>query len=91
MLVRVKIPVALLQYTENKTELRVEAHTVDELLRNLDERFPGLSAFIMNENGELRRYVNIFVNEGDIRSGDGLITPLKEGDLVSIVPAVAGG
>ena len=87
----VKIPVALLQYTGNESELRIDAYTVEGLLRNLDVRFPGLSAFIVNENGQLRRYVNIFVNEGDIRSGDGLMTKLKEGDWVSIVPVVAGG
>jgi MoaD family protein len=89
--VTVKIPVALLQYTGNESEVRSDAYTVEELLRNLDKRFPGLRAFIVNENGQLRRYVSIFVNEGDIRSGDGLTTKLKEGDRVSIVPLVAGG
>ena len=91
MLVTVKIPVALLQYTGNESEVQSEAYTVEELLRNLDKRFPGLRAFIVNENGQLRRYVSIFVNEGDIRSGDGLTTKLKEADRVSIVPLVAGG
>ena len=60
-------------------------------MRKLDSDFPGLSALIVNESGVLRRYVNIFVNEDDIRSGDGLTTKLKEGDRVSIVPVVAGG
>jgi len=91
MLVTVKIPVALLQYTGNESEVQSEAYTVEELLRNLDKRFPGLRAFIVNENGQLRQYVSIFVNEGDIRSGDGLTTKLKEADRVSIVPLVAGG
>jgi molybdopterin synthase sulfur carrier subunit len=91
MLVTVKIPVALLQYTGNESELRTDAYTVEGLLRNLDDRFPGLSAFIVNENRELRRYVNIFVNEVDVRSGDGLMTKLKDGDRVNIVPVVAGG
>lgn len=85
------IPVALRQYTQNESDVQVEAYTVRELLRKLDSSFPGLSAFIINESGELRRYVNIFVNEDDIRSGDGLTTKLKEGDRVSIVPVVAGG
>ena len=91
MSVTVKIPVALLQYTGNESELRVDAPTVEGLLRNLDARFPGFGAFILNENGELRRYVNIFVNEEDIRSGDGLMTKLNDGDRVFVVPVVAGG
>ena len=91
MSVTVKVPVALLQYTGNESELRVEASTVGGLLRNLDARFPGLGAFIINESGQLRRYVNIFVNEEDIRSGDGLMTELKDGDRVFVVPVVAGG
>jgi len=89
--VTVNIPVALRQYTLNESNLRVEAYTVRELLRKLDSSFPGLSSFIVTEGGELRRYVNIFVNEDDIRSGGGLLTRLKEGDRVSIVPVVAGG
>jgi molybdopterin synthase sulfur carrier subunit len=91
MSVTVKIPVALLQYTGGASELRIDAYTVEGLLRNLDGRFPGFSAFIVNENGQLRRFVNIFVNQDDIRLGDGLMTKLKEGDQVSIVPVVAGG
>ena len=87
----VSIPVALLQYTGNESQLRVDAYTVEEALSILDKRFPGLSAFIVNESGQLRRYVSIFVNEQDIRSGDGMKTKLKEGDRVSIVPLVAGG
>ena len=85
------IPVALRQYTRNESDLRFEAHTIGELLRKLDSSFPGLSAFIVNESGQLRRYVNIFVNEADVRSGNGLMTKLREGDRVSIVPVVAGG
>jgi MoaD family protein len=91
LLVTVRVPVALLQYTRNESELRIDAYTVEELLRNLDTRFPGFRAFIVDEGGRLRRYVSIFVEEEDIRSGDGLMTKLKEGDRVSIVPIVAGG
>jgi MoaD family protein len=90
-LVAVSIPVALLQYTRNESELRIDAYTVEEALGKLDTRYPGLSAFIVNESGQIRRYVNIFVNEQDIRSGDGMKTKLKEGDRLSIVPVVAGG
>jgi len=89
--VNVNIPVALRQYTRNQTDLQVDASTVQEALQKLDGLFPGLKAFILNESSELRRYVNVFVNGKDIRSGDGITTKLKEGDQVRIVPAVAGG
>lgn len=85
------IPVALRQYTQNQSDVTVAASTVQESLQKLDELFPGLKALVLNESRELRRYVNVFVNGKDIRLGDGLTTRLKEGDLVRIVPAVAGG
>ena len=91
MPVTVNIPAALRQYTRNQSDLQVDASTVQEILQKLDGLFPGLKAFILNESSELRRYVNIFVNGKDIRSGDGIMTKLKEGDHVRIVPAVAGG
>ena len=91
MSVKVKIPAALRQYTQNQSDLQVDASTVEETLQKLDKLFPGLRAFILNESNELRRYVNIFVNGKDIRAGEGITTKLKEGDQVRIVPAVAGG
>ena len=87
----VNIPVALRQYTQNQSDLQVDASTVQEMLQKLDALFPGLKAFILDEGSGLRRYVNVFVNGKDIRSGDGITTKLKEGDQVRIVPAVAGG
>ena len=91
MPVTVNIPVALRQYTQNQSDLQVDASTVQEMLQKLDALFPGLKAFILDEGSGLRRYVNVFVNGKDIRSGDGITTKLKEGDQVRIVPAVAGG
>jgi MoaD family protein len=91
MSVTVKIPVALRQYAQDKSELKLNAGTVRELLQNMDSLFHGLMAFLVDESGELRRYVNVFVNHEDVRSGEGLMTRLKDGDEVSIVPAVAGG
>ena len=88
---KVNIPAALRQYTQNQSDLQVDASTVEETLQKLDGLFPGLRAFILNESNELRRYVNVFVNGKDVRSGDGIMTKLKEGDRVRIVPAVAGG
>ncbi|MGA2628327.1 MAG: ubiquitin-like small modifier protein 1 [Candidatus Bathyarchaeia archaeon] len=87
----VNIPVALRQYTQNQSDLQVDASTVQEMLQKLDALFPGLKAFILDEGSGLRRYVNVFVNGKDIRSGDGITTKLKERDQVRIVPAVAGG
>ena len=91
MQVTVIIPAALRQYTRDSSEVHVEATTVDDVLLKLDLLFPGLRAFILDETQGLRRYVNIFVNENDIRSGAGLGTKLKDGDRVHIVPAIAGG
>ena len=79
------------QYTKDKSEASLDASTVDELLFKLDGLFPGLRAFIVDESRGLRRYVNIFVNQRDIRTGEGLMTKLKDGDQIHIVPAVAGG
>lgn len=64
---------------------------MEELLLKLDNRFPGLRAFIVDESRGVRRYVNIFVNEEDIRTGEGLMTKLKDGDRIQIIPAVARG
>ncbi len=91
MPVTVNIPVALRQYTQNQSDLQVDASTIQEVFQKLDALFPGLKAFILDEGSGLRRYVNVFVNGKDIRSGDGITTKLKEGDQVRIVPAVAGG
>ena len=91
MQVTISIPHALRQYTQDKSEVRLDASTVDESLMKLDALFPGLKAFIVDEGKSLRRYVNIFVNEHDIRSGEGLTTRLQDGDRVRIIPAVAGG
>ena len=91
MKVIVSIPAALRQYTRNNSEVGVDASTVEEVLFKLDGLFPGLRAFILDESRGVRRYVNIFVNEEDIRSGAGLMTKLKDGDRIHIIPAIAGG
>jgi molybdopterin synthase sulfur carrier subunit len=89
--ITVSIPAALREYVGDTSEVEVDASTVEEVLMKLDGGFPGLKSFVLNENGVLRRYVNIFVNKHDIRSGDGLGTKLKDGDRVHIIPAIAGG
>jgi molybdopterin synthase sulfur carrier subunit len=87
----VYVPGALRQFTHDKSKINMDASTVEEVILKLDDLFPGLREFVLDENKNLRRFVNIFVNDDDIRSGVGLRTGLRDGDRVLIIPAVAGG
>ena len=87
----VTIPSALRSYTKNNSEIGLVASTLEEVLMKLNKRFPGFWSLLVDEDGSLRKYVNIFVNENDIRNKTGLATTLKDGDRVRIVPSVAGG
>jgi molybdopterin synthase sulfur carrier subunit len=89
--VDVRFPPALRQYTGKKSEIELDATTVEEVLTKLDEFFPGLKDLLLDESSGLRRFVNIFVNDDDIRSGAGLATKLKDNDHIQIIPAIAGG
>lgn len=91
MAVSVLIPTPLRKLTENKDTVTVEAATVDEMVHGLEAQFPGFGQRLRDENGELRRFINIYVNDEDIRFLQGKATALKDGDSVSIVPAIAGG
>jgi len=91
MPVLVRIPSPLRNLTQGEAEIRVEGCTVGEVLQNLDGRYAGLKERLLDESGQVRRFINIFVNEEDIRFLNRLQTPLKEGDVVSIIPAIAGG
>ena len=86
----VKIPAQLRGLTGNESEADVDGSSVGEALEALYTRYEGLRDRI-TENGELRRFVNVYVAGEDIRFGDGLETPVKEGDEITILPAVAGG
>ena len=90
MSVTVKIPAQLRALTGGEGETQVEGDSVGEVLEALYERYDGLRDRI-TEDGELRRFVNIYARGEDIRFGDGLDTPLEDGDEVTILPAVAGG
>ena len=90
MAVTVKIPAQLRNLTGNESEAEVEGDNVGEALDALYERFDGLRDRI-TEDGELRRFVNVYVGGEDIRFGDGLDTTLSDGDEITILPAVAGG
>jgi molybdopterin synthase sulfur carrier subunit len=90
MPITVRIPTPLRTLTGGADEVAIEGGTVGELLDNLEKKHPGLKERLCDEKG-VRRFVNIYANEEDIRFLDNLQTKLKEGDSVSIVPAIAGG
>jgi len=91
MSVNVRIPTQLRELTCGAAEVDVEGATVAEVLKQLEATHPGFSARLYDEKGQLRRFVNVFVADEDIRFLQGLDTPVAEGQVVSIVPAVAGG
>ncbi len=90
MAVKVKIPVPLQRLTQGKEEVEGEPGTIISLIEGLDKKYPGLSERI-SEGGKLRRFVNLYVNEEDVRFMKNEDTEVKDGDEVSIVPAIAGG
>ena len=91
MAVQVLIPTPLQKFTNDEASVSLEASSIDALIDALDGRYAGLKARLCDENGKLRRFLNIYVNSEDIRFLDNQSTPLADGDEVSIVPAVAGG
>ena len=91
MPVKVRIPTQLRELSGGQGEVSLEGSTVAEVLKALDAAHPGFSARLFDDSGKLRRFVNVFVADEDIRFEQGLETPVAEGQTVSIVPAVAGG
>ena len=91
MAVTVRVPTPLQRLTSGQAEVQCEGNTVAELLGDLERRYPGIKERICDERGKLRRFVNVFVNEEDIRFLQGDQTGIKDGDEVSIIPAIAGG
>ncbi len=92
MAVSVLIPTPLRKLTNEQDTVHVEgAGNIDQMMQGLETQFPGMSGRLRDDSGELRRFVNIYVNDEDIRFMQGKETPLKDGDSVSIVPAIAGG
>jgi len=91
MSVKVRIPTPLQKLTNNQAEVQVEAKNVNELLADLEKQHPGIKERLCDAEGKLRRFVNIYVNEEDIRFLQGQETALKQGDDISIIPAIAGG
>jgi molybdopterin synthase sulfur carrier subunit len=91
MSVLVRIPTPLRRMTNGKDKVEVESSTLGDMVESLESSYPGLKERLIDENGELRYFVNIYLNGEDVRFLQGLETSTATGDEVSIVPAVAGG
>jgi molybdopterin synthase sulfur carrier subunit len=91
MPVKVRIPTPLQKLTRDQAEVSVAAKTVKELLDSLEKQYPGIKGRLCDDSGHVRRFVNIYLNEEDIRFLSQESTALKDGDEISIVPAIAGG
>ena len=87
----VRIPTPLRKLTNELEVVQASGANIGEVLASLDKAFPGLKERICDDSGQVRRFVNIFVNDEDIRFLDNTSTPVKEADEISIVPAIAGG
>ncbi len=87
----VRIPTPLRRITGDKDEVAVNAKNIKDLIEELEKQFPGIKERICDENGNIRRFINLYVNNEDIRFLNGVETQLKENDVVSIIPAIAGG
>ena len=88
---KVRIPSPLLKLTNNQSEVSADGKTIAEVLNNLESQFKGIKERICEENGTPRRFINIYLNEEDIRFLQGEKTAVKDGDEISIIPAIAGG
>ena len=91
MAVRIRVPGPLRRLTGGDSEVTVDGDTVSAALGDLEKRYPGFHDRLYEGDGKLRQFINIYVNDSDIRFSQGLDTPVGERDEVSIVPAVAGG
>jgi molybdopterin synthase sulfur carrier subunit len=91
MSVSVRIPTILRTYTGGAAEVPAEAGTLREVITGLDASYPGLSGRILDDTGKLRRFVNVYVGDEDVRLASGLDTDVPPGVQVSVIPAVAGG
>ena len=89
--VDVRLPTVLRSQAGGQSTVTVKGETVGDVLRELVAEYPGMSGQVLNEDGTLHRFVNVYVNDDDVRYLDSLDTPVKDGDEVSLLPAVAGG
>ena len=91
MPVQVRIPTPLRKLTHDEEVVETSAETIGDAITDLESRYPGLQERLLDDDGQVRRFVNVYVNEEDIRFLQEKETPLKDGDEVSIIPALAGG
>lgn len=91
MAVKIRIPTPLQKLTSNQAEVSAKGTSVKEILADLERQFPGMKERLYDEKGALRRFINFYVNDEDVRFLKGEATSIKEGDEISIVPAIAGG
>jgi molybdopterin synthase sulfur carrier subunit len=87
----IKLPPVLRKLSGGVKEVQVEGATVGELLDNLDRKYPTIKTQLLTEDGEIARYVNLYLNDEDVRFLQGLVTPVKESDTIVILPAMSGG
>jgi sulfur-carrier protein len=91
MSVTVRVPTTLRTLTAGASEVNVEGDTLSAVLDSLEAEHPGFKERLLDDEGQIRRFVNVFVSDDDVRFLDGLDTPVPDGETVSIIPAVAGG
>ncbi len=91
MSARVRVPTILRTYTAGESEVAADGDTLSDVLDSLDASYPGIKGRIVDEQGALRRFVNVYVGNDDVRFLDGLGTPVADGTQISVIPAVAGG
>lgn len=91
MAIKVRIPTPLRKITQDKDEVEASGTNIKEIIEDLETNYTGLKERICEENGELRKFVNFYLNDEDIRFMENLETPVKDGDELSIIPAIAGG
>ena len=91
MSVTVRVPTILRTYTSGEAKVTADGAVLSDVLESLDGSYPGIKGRIVDEQGELRRFVNVYVGNEDVRFLEGLATPVQDGSEISVIPAVAGG
>ncbi|MBM4055036.1 MAG: MoaD/ThiS family protein [Planctomycetes bacterium] len=91
MSVTVRIPTPLRTFTNGVEEVKVEGKNIGEIISNLEANYKGIKERICDNSGQIRRFINFYLNDEDIRFLNNLETPVKDGDYISVVPAIAGG
>ncbi|MEE9487935.1 MAG: MoaD/ThiS family protein [Candidatus Brocadiales bacterium] len=91
MPVTVRVPTPLRPLTGNAEQVEASGSSIREIIDDMESKYPGIKNRLCDENGEIRRFINVYVNDEDIRFQKNQDTPVKDGDLISVVPAIAGG